>query len=96
LLLNCKSAEIGPETLSNFVSAFHQAHAGAVVGTEVPAYSDLMERFASEFTSAMWVSGKNLGETLKIIRRILLQEGNPLAFIFTSIGCAEIHFLEES
>jgi hypothetical protein len=92
LLLNCKSAEISPAMLSNFVWAFHQAHAGAVVGTEVPAYSGLTERFGSEFTRAMWVDGKPLGETLKTIRRILLEEGNPLGFIFTSIGCAELHF----
>jgi hypothetical protein len=66
------------------------------VGTEVPAYSDLMERFGLEFTRAMWIDGKTLGQTVRIIRRILLQEGNPLGFIFTSIGCAELHFLPET
>jgi hypothetical protein len=92
LLLNCESVATGPATLSNFVTAFHQAHAGAVVGTEVSVYSDLMERFAAEFTEAMWSKGRPLGETLTSIRRTLLEEGNPLGFVFTSIGLAELRF----
>jgi hypothetical protein len=89
LLMGCQTslAEIG--TLSDFGAAFNSARAAGVVGTEVVAFSRLLTRFATEVALALWHEEK-LGPAITGFRRRLLVAGNPLAFVFSALGGADI------
>ena len=79
-----------PATLTDFVVAFHRARAGAIIGTECLAFSDCVSRFSQRFFPLLWERGVPLGEAMTEVRRALLQKGYPLAFIFSSIGRADL------
>lgn len=90
MLLTCASAATNPETLHDHVIAFHRANAGGIIGTECQAYSDLLARFSQDLTALMYNSKQPLGKAMMLVRRKLLEEGNPLAFVFTCVGCADL------
>jgi hypothetical protein len=90
MLLSCESAAASPATLSSLVLSFLKAHAGAVVGTECLAFSGLLARFGKEFAEGMIRDHQSLGEVLRLTRRRLLHQGNPLAFVVNAIGVADL------
>lgn len=90
VLLTCDSMATNPKTLTDFVVAFHRARAGAIIGTECLAFSDCVSRFSQRFFPLLWERGVPLGEAMTEVRRALLQKGYPLAFIFSSIGRADL------
>jgi hypothetical protein len=90
LLLTCESAATSPDQLSGFVTAFHRARAGAVIGTECLALTDCMERFAKRFLPMVWQEQLPLGKAMTQVRRDLLRQGYPLAFVFSCVGAADL------
>ena len=53
----------------------------------------IFERLASEFAKAFtpkMLEGDSLGLTMLEFRRTLLREGNPLGFLFTAYGPADL------
>ena len=90
VLLTCDSMATNPRTLTDFVVAFHRARAGAIIGTECLAFSDCVSRFSQRFFPLLWEREVPLGEAMRAVRRDLLQQGYPLAFIFSSIGRADL------
>jgi len=89
LILACESAATKAETINDFVTAFNAAGSAAVIGTECIVFSRLVARFAEEVTLALW-KGTALGKANTEFRRRLLAAGNPLAFVFRSIGDADL------
>ncbi|MFL6196140.1 MAG: CHAT domain-containing protein [Thermoanaerobaculia bacterium] len=92
LLMACGSAETEVGTLNDFVTAFSSAGAAAVVGTECLVFSRLVSRFSKEMTADLLNGKTTLGEAIKTFRRRLLDIGNPLGFVFTSAGNADLVF----
>jgi hypothetical protein len=90
LLMGCQTGLLELGTLAGFATAFNGAHAAGVAGTEIVAFSRLLTRFAQEITLALWRDG-NLGAAITKFRRNLLAAGNPLAFVFQALGCADVH-----
>jgi len=90
VLLTCESAATTPETLTDFVIAFNRARAGAIIGTECLALSDCMARFSKAFFPLVWEGSMSLGEAMTKVRRTLLEQGYPLAFVFSCIGRADL------
>lgn len=78
-----------PATVTDLMLAFHSAGAGAVIGTECAVFPGLLSRFAAEVTGAL-LRGESLGAALTGFRRLLLREHNPLGFVFTAIGSADL------
>jgi hypothetical protein len=89
LLMACASAVSKLTTLAGLPLAFSSAGAAAVVGTEAPAFSGLVSEFARELAISLW-RGASLGEAVTSSRRSLLARGNPLAFVFTAFGDADV------
>jgi hypothetical protein len=89
MLLACESAATNAETLHDFVMAFHRAGAAAIVGVECKAFSGLLAKFGGDVTVAL-CNQAPLGQAMLDFRRKLLQQGDPLAFVFTAIGCADV------
>lgn len=89
MLMACESAATGPETLYDFVMALHRARAGAIVGVECRAFSGLLSAFGEDVTLAL-CNQTPLGQAMLDFRRKMLQRGDPLGFIFTGIGCADV------
>jgi hypothetical protein len=88
ILLGCcegTAADLG--TLTGFLSAFADAHAGAVVGSETVVFEGLACRFGKEITAALF-GGASLGEAVLRFRRDLLRQASPLGFVFTPYGDA--------
>ncbi len=88
ILLGCcesVSADLGK--LTDFLSAFADSHAGAVVGSETVIFEGLACRFGKEIAAALFV-GESLGAAVLRFRRDLLQQANPLGFVFTPYGDA--------
>lgn len=92
MIMACSSGAISTATLNNLMMTVARCGAAAVVGTECDSYSGLLSRFVHEVTRAMWEDGATLGNAIREFRRKLLVAGNPLGFVFTSVGDSEIHF----
>jgi len=95
LLMACASATTSVDKINDFVLALNAAGAGAVVGTECVVFSDLACKFAQNLTLRLWQrkAGEapiSLGQAMTDFRVSLLQSGNPLAFVFRSIGDADL------
>jgi hypothetical protein len=89
VLAACGTAAADLEGLSDFVASFLNAGASAVVGTEAVIFENLAVRFASTFTPEM-LDGKTLGATILGFRQELLRHGDPLGFLFTAYGPADL------
>jgi hypothetical protein len=90
LVMACGSAATEVGTLNDFVTALSSAGAAAVVGTECPAFTRLLARFAREVIADLWSGKTTLGEAIKGCRRRLVAAGNPLAFVFSAAGNADL------
>ncbi len=89
MLMVCESAATTAETVNDFVTAWNTAGAGAIIGTETIVGSGLSATFAEEVTQRLW-SQEPLGKAMTEFRRLLLGQGNPLAFIFHAIGDTDL------
>jgi hypothetical protein len=99
VLAACESAAASVASITSFLSAFADAGASAVVGTETTVFEGLACRFAKEIATALMEApstgdpGKRqtLGEAVLQFRRRLLQDFNPLGLVFTPYGDAGLH-----
>jgi hypothetical protein len=89
MVLACAAGATEPATVTDFMLAFHNAGAGAVIGTECTVFSGLLSRFAAEVTGSL-LEGASLGAALTGFRRRLLSERNPLGFVFNALGNADL------
>jgi hypothetical protein len=92
LLMACSSGATEITTLNNFVTNLNSAGAAAVVGTECLVFSSLVGRCAREIISDLW-QHRTLGEAVKFFNRRLVSAGNPLAFVFNSLGSADLELI---
>jgi hypothetical protein len=95
LLMACGSATTNVDKVNDFVIALNAAGAGAIVGTECVVFSDFASAFARYLTLRLWnrnVAGQatSLGQAMTEFRVQTLESGNPLAFVFRSIGDADL------
>jgi hypothetical protein len=89
----CESSEFYPGATDNLVDVFLRGGARGVIGTEVPVLAAFGHAFARGFFEAFFAAGKTgegneIGTVLWQLRRKFLDEGNPLAFIYTYFGDA--------
>lgn len=89
-LMACGAAALSIDTVTALAPALIKAGALAVAGTEVEVTEALAARFAEEVLHDLFVDGAQLGEASVSFRRKLLAEGNPLGFLFTVYGDAEL------
>jgi len=92
LLMACGSAATEVGTLNDFVTSLSSAGAAAVVGTECLVFSRLVTLFSQALTADLWGGKVTLGEAIKNFRRRLVRAGNPLAFVFSAAGNADLVF----
>ena len=91
LLMACESAAMESDSLNDFVLAFASAGAAAVVGTEVNTFSGIAAEFAREVTAMVWLNrGTQIGEAIRRFRLALASGRNPLGFVFTAYGSADL------
>ena len=99
LLAACESGAASLASITSFLAAFADARAAAVIGTETTVFLGLACRFAKEIAVAlMGTTGKessagkqSLGDAVLSFRRGLLLDFNPLGFVFTPYGDADLH-----
>jgi hypothetical protein len=89
LLAACESGGADLATLTSFINAFANARAAAVIGTETTLFEGLAIRFTKEMTRAL-LNHLPLGEAVLQFRRGLIDEYNPLGFVFTAYGDADL------
>ena len=91
-LMACGTVAADDEMLSDFATSLHTAGARAIAGTEVVTQAGLLSEFASEVTTAWWAPAltRQLGEVVRQFRIKLLRAGNPLGFVFTLLGNADL------
>lgn len=89
LLLACGSAGVQLETLNHLFTSLVRAGTAAVVGAETLTFTRLVSPFARDLTVAL-CQGETLGEALRQARGRLLAAGNPLGFVFTAFGDADL------
>jgi hypothetical protein len=85
----CKTTAADLRTLVDFLGAFADSRAAAVVGTETVIFEGLARRFGKEIATAIF-KGETLGGAVVGFRRRLLQEDNPLGFVLTPYGDADL------
>src|SRR5258706_5757587 len=85
----CDSAGEDLLTMNGFITAFAKARAGAFLGTETTVFEPLARDFALAVTKSL-VGHQSLGTALLDFRRGLLQKLNPLGFVFSGYGDAEL------
>lgn len=93
LLLGCGTAAVEMNTLNSLFTSFVSAGAAAIVGTECLVFTDLASLFAHDVTITMIRDGESFGDALRLFRRTLLEKGNPLGFVFTAFGDADLRFV---
>jgi hypothetical protein len=95
LLMACASATTSIDKVNDFILALNAAGAGAIVGTECVVFPGLACEFAEYLILRLWRRDKDgthvpLARAMTDFRTKLLQSGNPLAFVFRSIGDADL------
>ena len=95
ILAACESAAASLASITSFLSAFADARASAVIGTETTVFEGLACRFAKEITTALMKidheKRQTLGDAVLQFRRTLLLDFNPLGLVFTPYGDADLH-----
>jgi hypothetical protein len=89
MLMACESFDLDATTINNFITTLSHAGAGAIIGAEAVIPASLAMRCAQLMTSALW-DNLTLGEAMTTFRRLVLSEGNPLAFVFSGIGSVDL------
>lgn len=96
LFMACSSGATELVTLNDFVTSWITAGSAAIVGTECLTFSRLVARFAREVTVDLLAkSPKSLGEAVLAFNRRMISSGNPLGFVFNSLGDADLSVVLE-
>jgi hypothetical protein len=94
LLMACGSTATDLATHAGLSLAVSSAGAAAVVGTEASVFTGLVKDFVNEVMNQLW-EGRCLGAAITAFRRSLLGKGNPLAFVFTAFGDADLTIVHQ-
>jgi hypothetical protein len=89
VLAACEAVAEDMQSLTGFLGAFADARAAAVVGTETVVFEGLAARFGKALVQAV-LTNRSLGEAMLAFRRALIAELNPLGFVFTPYGDADL------
>jgi hypothetical protein len=89
LLMACGSTATDLATHAGLSLAASSAGAAAVIGTEATVFTGLVQQFVCEVMEELW-AGRSMGAAVTSFRRQLLGRGNPLAFVFTPFGDADL------
>jgi len=96
LFMACSSGATELVTLNDFVTSWIAAGSAAMVGTECLTFSRLVARFAREVTVDLLAKKpKSLGEAVMSFNRRMISSGNPLGFVFNSLGDADLSVILE-
>jgi hypothetical protein len=85
----CHTNELTPEEVLSFVTAFSDAKAAGVVGTETSIEQGLAGT-AIEFFLSFLKEGKKLGEAIHQMRWELLRKGNLMGLTYTPYCSADL------
>jgi hypothetical protein len=88
-LMACGSSATKLATHAGLSLAVWSAGAAAVVGTEATVFTPLVQQFVDGLVRSLW-NGSALGEAMTDFRRQRLKAANPLAFVFTAFGDADL------
>jgi hypothetical protein len=86
----CRTAELTPELLVNFVDGFSAARAAGVIGTEIPLSQAVAGEAAERFFRHFRVSRSGVGAALLRMRLELLAKGNLLGLAYTPYCSADL------
>jgi len=89
----CHTAELTPESLTNFVDVFTGAYAAGVIGTEVTLLQPLAGEAAQEFFGH-FRKKNTVGEALQRMRLHFLSKGNLLGLAYTAYCSAGLTLSE--
>jgi hypothetical protein len=89
-LMACDSASTDLEHLSDVMTSFVTAGAGAVVGAEVKVSTLEVRDFLTTIFTEL-AQGRSLGESVSAFRLGRLRERHPDAFSFNAFGSADAH-----
>jgi len=89
-LNGCHTVDTGPEDLGSFNRSLRSCGAAGVVGTEIDVHERLAKTVGERFVEDFLVDRKNLGETIRRLRLLLLLKGNPLGLIYTPYGYSDL------
>lgn len=78
----CHTAELTPEDLLSFVTAFVDVGAAGLVGTEITMHQSLAAE-AAELFFAEFAAGADVGSAIRTLRWRLLAKGNLLGLAYT-------------
>jgi hypothetical protein len=92
LLMSCQASAVELKTLNDLFSSLIRAGAAGVVGTETVIDTKLAAEFSKQITLKLW-QPQSYGQALRLVRRNMLLQGNPLGFVFTAFGDADLTFL---
>jgi CHAT domain len=91
ILMSCEAAAVELKTLNDLFSSLIRAGAAGVVGTETVVFTQLAADFSQQVTLKLW-QPQRYGEAIRHVRRSMLMQGNPLGFVFTAFGDADLKF----
>ncbi|MCB2149389.1 MAG: hypothetical protein KQI81_23110 [Deltaproteobacteria bacterium] len=92
LLLGCGTAAVEMQTLNSLFTSLINAGAAAVIGTECLVFTDLACQLAKDLTDLMINKDHNFGDAMRFFRSKLMEGGNPLGFVFTAFGDADLKY----
>lgn len=79
----CHTTALTPEVALDFVTTFvATSNAAGVVGTEITIFEPIAVAFAEECFRLFLTERKTLGESVRLARLKMLQDGNPLGLVY--------------
>jgi hypothetical protein len=87
--MGCGSAATKLTTHAGLSLAVWSAGAAGVVSTEATVFTSGVKQFVDELMKSLW-NGRALGEAMTEYCRQRLGAANPLGFVFTAFGDADL------
>jgi hypothetical protein len=88
----CRTAELAPGDLLNFVNMFSWCQASGVIGTEISIPEPLAQEFAASLFRSLAVDGTTVGEAIHDQRLLLLGKYNLMGLAYTPYCHASLRF----
>jgi hypothetical protein len=86
----CHTCELKPEEMLNFVSAFTEAEASGIIGTEISIQAPLAVEVAELLLPAI-AQQRRVVEAMHDMRWALVNKGNLLGLAYTLYALADLH-----
>lgn len=85
----CHTAALDPEHAFDLLTRFVYMNAAGVIGTEITIFESLAVTFAEECLGH-FLTGKPIGDAVRLARLKLLQDGNPLGLVYNPYAVASL------